>query len=306
MGKPSSLRALWLSSIIFGSGSAALAADLGGSLKDNPSPALATPVSPWQLSFTTYGWLTWIKGDVTVKGRPLTVDVTPKNVLNALDWSQIPVWMSYLEARNGRLSLFNDIVYAKLEGSAQFAKSVQRRFVSASLGGRIEADYEQAVVEVGAGYEVWSSGSAASSFAALDVIGGGRYWHQEVSISADLAATLAVAGPGGVVDLELSGGRVLARSRSIDWIDPFIGARFRYQLAPGQTVNLRADVGGFGVGSDFSWQTIATFNWRLIQRPTHSFDAYLGYRALSVDYTKGSYRFDATQHGPVLGGTLQF
>jgi hypothetical protein len=305
MKKLTPLRALWLSSVIFGSGSAALAADLGGSLKDSAPPAPATPVSPWQLSFTTYGWLTWIKGDVTIKGRPLSIDVSPKDVLNALDWSQIPVWMSYFEARNGRLSLFNDIVYAKLEGSARFAKAAQGRFVSVSLAGRVEADYEQAVVEFGAGYEVWSSGTAAG-FAALDVLGGGRYWHQDVSVSADLAATLAIAGPGGVIDLEVSGNRVVARSRSIDWIDPFVGARFRYQLAPGQTFSLRGDVGGFGVGSDFSWQTIATFNWRLIQRPTHSFDAYLGYRALSVDYSKGMYRYDATQHGPVLGGTLQF
>ncbi len=285
----------------------AYAADLGGSLKD-PAVVAASPGS-WQFAFTTYGWMPWIKGGATVKGRPVTIDVSPKDVLNNLDWSQIPAWMSYAEARNGRLSLFNDIVYAKLAGSANFAKS-NGRAAGSSLAGRIEADYEQAIVEVGAGYEVWSNGSGRGSRVALDIIGGGRYWYQNVGVSADLAATLAVAGPGGIADLERSGSRVTARSRSVEWVDPFVGARVRYQLAPGQVVNVRGDIGGFGAGSDFSWQLMSTVDWQLLVRPGYTFDAYVGYRALSVDYSKGSganqYRFDATQHGPVAGGTLRF
>jgi hypothetical protein len=288
----------------------AYAADLGGSLKDPPAVQVAGAPSGWQFAFTTYGWLPWITGSATIRGRSVTIDVSPKDVIDALDWSQIPAWMSYAEARNGRLSLFNDIVYAKLAGSANFAKSVTGRIGAAALAGRIEADYEQAIVEVGAGYEIWSTGAAAAGRAALDIIAGGRYWYQNASVSADLAATLAIAGPGGIVDLERSGARVAARSRSIEWVDPFVGARVRYQLSPGRGVNVRGDVGGFGAGSDFSWQLMGTIDWQLLARPGYTFDAYLGYRALSVDYSKGSgtnqYRFDATQHGPVVGGTLRF
>ncbi len=286
----------------------AAAADLGGSLKDTP-PVAAVP-SPWQMSFTTYGWATWMSGNTAVKGRSLTVEATPKDIINALDWSQIPVWMSSFEARNGRFSVFNDIVYAKLTQSTQFVRAAQGRFASASLAGRIEADFEQVVVEFGAGYQVWSSGSAASSQTALDLIVGGRYWYQNASVSADLTATVGLGGALGIVDLQASGGRVIARSNSIDWIDPFIGAKLRHQVVPGQAFNLRGDVGGFGVGSDFTWQTIATMDWRLFKGAGYTFDAYLGYRALSVDYSKGSgtnlYRFDAIQHGPVLGGTVRF
>ncbi len=286
----------------------AAAADLGGSLKDTP-PVAAVP-SPWQMSFTTYGWASWMSGNASVKGRSLSLEATPKDVINALDWSQIPVWMSSFEARNGRFSVFNDIVYAKLAGSARFARATQGRLVSTSLAGRVEADFEQAVVELGAGYEIWSSGASDGSRTALDLIVGGRYWYQNASASADLAATVAVAGPLGIVDLEASGGRVTARSKSIDWVDPFIGTKLRYQMAPGQAFNVRGDVGGFGVGSDFTWHTIATMDWRMFKGAGYTFDAYLGYRALSVDYSKGSgtnlYRFDAIQHGPVLGGTVRF
>ena len=50
--------------------------------------------------------------------------------------------------------------------------------------------------------------------------------------------------------------------------------------------------------------------FKLFERTGYDFDAYIGYKALSVDYSEGSgnrqYRYDAVQHGPVLGGTLRF
>ena len=92
--------------------------------------------------------------------------------------------MSYAEARNGPLAFYNDIFYANL-GLA--AVGVRSRDVHPQIGGTLSAalglDFEEAVVEVGAAYEVarWSSG--ASSSTALDVLGGARYWHQEISIN---------------------------------------------------------------------------------------------------------------------------
>lgn len=97
----------------------ASSADLGGTVETPPAGD-----SPWTFKLTTYGWLAWIKGDLTVKGRPLEIDVSPDQLIDALDWSSLPIWMSYAEARNGRFSLFNDILYTKLAGSAEFAKSV--------------------------------------------------------------------------------------------------------------------------------------------------------------------------------------
>ena len=48
----------------------------------------------------------------------------------------------------------------------------------------------------------------------------------------------------------------LLTSGSVDWADPFIGARLQHQLAPSQEITLRGDVGGFGAGSQFSWQAM--------------------------------------------------
>jgi hypothetical protein len=286
---------------LIGSAGRAASADLGGADK----PQLVEPAaaqSQWSFAFTTYGWLPWMSGDAVVKGRAFDVQVNPSQMLSNLDWSGIPAWMSYAEARNGRLSLFNDIVYAKLAGSADFAKS--GKLGVTTLVGNVKADDEQAVIEAGAAYEVWGEGvSGSAGFTGLDVLAGGRYWHQEASISADLALNLGTGLP------EI-GGRVFAKSGSVDWVDPFIGARLRHQLAPGQELVVRGDVGGFGVGSDFTWQAIATYNWQMCTTGGHVIDAYLGYRALSVDYSQGSgntrYEFNVLQQGPVIGATLRF
>jgi len=56
----------------------------------------------------------------------------------------------------------------------------------------------------------------------------------------------------------------IAKSGSVDWADPFIGARLQHQPTPGQAITLRGDVGGFGAGSQFSWQAIGTDN-RLLE-----------------------------------------
>jgi hypothetical protein len=264
----------------------------------NPMPSTS---GYWTLSFTTYAWTPWISGDLTLKGRSFDVDVTAGQVLDALDWSGIPAWFSYAEARNGRLVLFNDIAYAKLAGSKSFAKTGP--LGAATLSGDVEADYEQAIVEVGAAYEIWSGTNPGVGTAAFDVLAGGRYWHQDATVAANLSLD-------GNLGLDLEGNRVVARSGSVDWVDPFVGARVRQQLAPGQNFTLRGDVGGFDVGSEFTWQVIATYGFQLCVTERYTIDGYLGYRALSVDYSEGSgvnrYEMDAIQQGPVMGATLRF
>ncbi len=172
---------------------------------------------------------------MTVKGRKFDVQVDPIEMLDHLNWSTLPAWMSYAEARNGPIGLFNDIVYANITGSGGFAKPLPGPLPP--LAGGVSVDYEQAIVEFGGTYEVWSGPSPGlTGSAALDLLAGGRYWHQDVSAS----GFLSLGSPT----------RETERSGSVDWVDPFVGARLRQQLAPGESLMLRADVGGFGVGSD--------------------------------------------------------
>src|SRR5262245_63918687 len=143
--------------------------------------------------------------------------------------------MSHAEARRGPLSLFNDVVWADLAGSEGFSSTFHstlaltapngvtiKRKLAARFGANISADYQLAIVEAGGAYAIWSRGSQGSpGSTAFDLLAGARYWHQEVDVSADLTATLALSGPLG---LTLSGSRAIAKSGSVDWVDPFVGA----------------------------------------------------------------------------------
>lgn len=207
-----------------------MGADLGGT----EQPKLVAAQNPWTLSFTTYGRIPWMSGTMGIKGRSFDVQTDPSQILGHLDWSTLPAWMSYAEVRNGPIGLFNDIVYANISGSKGFAKELPGP-LQTSLSGGVSVDYEQAIVEFGGAYQIWSgANSLISGASAVDLLGGGRYWHQDVSASANVGPLNA------------------DRSGSVDWVDPFVGARLRQQIAPGESLVLRADVGGFGVGSDAS------------------------------------------------------
>jgi hypothetical protein len=286
----------------------ATSADLGPQPRE-PLAEPAPPLSQWQFSFTPYLWLPWISGDVVVKGRPFDVAIDPADIINHLDWpSIVPAWMSYMEARRGPLSLFNDIVYTNVSGGTGFSRTVNGRLATATFGGNVSADYQLAIVEAGGAYAIWSRGSQGSPGpTAFDLLAGARYWHQDVDISADLTGTVALSGPLG---LTISGSRAIAKSGSVDWVDPFVGVRLRQQLAPGQEFVLRGDVGGFGAGSQFSWQAIATYNSPLCEIHGIPVDGYVGFRALSADFSQGSgrskFEFDNVIYGPVIGATMRF
>lgn len=239
---------------------------------DTPAPR------GWSASFSTYSWLPWLSGDIRVDHVDVDVDVSPDQLLRNLDWSTMPVWMSYGELRNGRLTLFNDIVWTALEAADGFERRI--------IAGSIQVDYKQLTVELGAAYQIW-----ANDVSSIDLLAGGRYWRQETDIFSEFYGRR---------------GAEIARSGSVDWVDPFIGARLQQAVAPGQSILIRGDVGGFGAGSDFSWQAMATFNMELCVTSGYEIDGYLGYRALSVDYSEGSYEYDAVQHGPILGVTMKF
>ena len=146
------------------------------------------PASQWRVSFTPYGWLPFLVGDTTVRGRTVAIDVDPIQVIDHLERAP---WMSYAEARNGPLAFYNDIFYANLGLTAD---GVRSRSVQPQIGGTLSAaiglDFEEVVVEVGAAYEIasWSSGTGSST--AIDILGGARYWHQEMSINLALNANL--------------------------------------------------------------------------------------------------------------------
>lgn len=118
-----------------------------------------------------------------------------------------------------------------------------------------------------------------------ELILGARYW--------GLDADVNIAGPGPGINA----------SGSKEWVDPVIGARYVWPFAEQWSLTVRGDIGGFGVGSDFSWQAAARVSWYMSESTEFS----LGFRVIEVDYEDGSgldeFRYDVLTAG-VLGGVV--
>lgn len=282
-------------------------ADLAGAA-DMPARApLAAPVilDQWTFRAVPYAWITGLNGSTTVKGRTVDVDASFLDILERTN-SLLAV-MGYFEAQKGPIFLFANAFYSDMKADAGAARS--RAFtphVVGTIGASLGTDMKMVIAEAGAGYEVfrWGGAPGAGTGTSIDVMGGVRYWWQRVSLDLALAATLVVG------DLEVGAGRATARGGTVDWVDPFVGLRLRHQFAPGHSVMVSGDVGGFGVGSQFSWQLIGAYNWDFYAWRTITLSAVIGYRALYVDYAQGAgltrYEFDMLTHGPLLGLSMRF
>ena len=95
-------------------------------------------------------------------------------------------------------------------------------------------------------------------------------------------------------------------SADADWIDPTLGLRYSIPLGEAWRLNLRGDIGGFGIGSDFMWQALATAQWRV----SDTAGVIFGYRAIGFDYEQGKdqnyQHYDLIEQGPVVGVTISF
>jgi hypothetical protein len=94
-----------------------------------------------------------------------------------------------------------------------------------------------------------------------------------------------------------------------NWVDPMLGVHYQWPFRNRWVLNLRGDIGGFGIGSDLSYQLLAAMQWR---SSSSRFGAVLGYRLISFDYQDGEQgdldyqRFDLTEQGPMAGVTYAF
>jgi len=102
---------------------------------------------------------------------------------------------------------------------------------------------------------------------------------------------------------------VLEASRDVDWIDPTVGLRYNRPINDKWRVNLRGDVGGFGVGSELMYHLLANVQWQA----SESVGMVFGYRLIDFDYEDGNdslggnyQQYDLTEQGPLIGVSISF
>jgi hypothetical protein len=91
-------------------------------------------------------------------------------------------------------------------------------------------------------------------------------------------------------------------SASETWVDPIIGARFQQELSDSFFFRAVADIGGFGIESDRTWQALAALGYRLGENGS----VVLGYRGIGTDYSSGGFTYDVISHGVLLGLEWRF
>jgi hypothetical protein len=252
--------------VAFG-GSVAVAADAS-------APAGTTGGDAWRFVIVPYAWLTSLSGDVTVKGQTASADASIADVLNDLN---IAAFIA-ADAHKGRFGLYGNVQYANLSSKSTVA------------GIGIKTTSETVIVGFGASYQIgtWD----------LDPDGGPD--------GPTVTVSPYVGGRFTYLNAELDFRDIRTFRDDVAWVDPVIGIRSRWDLSPRWTALASGDVGGFGVGSDFTWQAFGTVSYRFSLLGDDDADAIIGYRALGQDYSSGSFRWDVVQHGPVLGLAVRF
>ena len=174
----------------------------------------------------------------------------------------------YAEVHNDKLAFTSDLFYADLTQDASGKNGVLNGTATLKqFWWELEGLYRVAPwLEVGVGARI-----------------------NNITASADIN----VITPGGGVKM--------TNSKSNTWVDPLIVTRLKKVINEKWMVQLRADIGGFGVGSQFAWQLQPDIYYRA----SKLLELGLGYRVISMDYNNDSgggdrFVYDMDEYGPQI------
>jgi hypothetical protein len=111
------------------------------------------------------------------------------------------------------------------------------------------------------------------------------------------------------LDLGISSnfGPSIQRSAGVDWVDPIVGMRVNAPFNDKVSLNVMADIGGFGIGADYDIQVWPSLQIKLGQG---RWRADLGWRMNYLNYNTGSgakyFAYDMLLYGPTLGVSYTF
>jgi len=232
----------------------------------------------WQFQVTPYLWALSAEGDLTVRGQQADVDLSFKDVVEELNYGL----MLQGDVRKGRIGVYVNLLYANLGDEENVGATEVDPEVNMFWGG-LGAYYRLGP------FDLDSNPNSDGPQLIVDPYAGVRYTYLDMEIDVK-------SGP------EFDGEQ--------DWIDPIIGLRTIWQFNERWSLTALGDIGGFGVGSDFTWQSAALVGYRLSLFADNDSRFLVGYRALHQDYETGSgankFEWDVTLHGPTVALGIQF
>lgn len=243
---------------------ASLPAFAGSTMPSTGSDVITTSTdSEWNVRAAAYGWFTAMDGDVAVRGFTAPVDVKFSDIVDKIDFA----FMGVVEVGRGQWSFASDLFYAKL-GADNTRGPI-----------RFDVGMEQFIGNFAVVRNVVDDGTTR-----FDVYGGARVSY--------LSSDLLIDRP--FIDTNVS--------QSKTWVDPIIGVRVNRNLSEKMFLRGVADIGGFGIESDLTWQAYIALGYRLNEKSALS----IGYRGLGTDFTDGGFTYDVVSHGLLLGYEYSF
>jgi hypothetical protein len=231
--------------------------------------AIAAAVAPasamaedWEFQVTPYLWVAGIDTSVGDFSRTASFG----DIIDNLAFTV----MGTAQAQRGRLILVTDIVYLKLGTGKDLPAG------AASIDGRLKST-------IWTNYGGWRILDIPN--AKIDLLGGFRLY--DLYTRATLVTT---AGQANLFEADKT------------FASPVFGPRVTLGLSDRMFLRGAVDVGGFGLGSDLTWQGLAVVGYRFSSLIT----AEAGYRTLYVERELAGRPFELGVSGPIIGVTFTF
>jgi len=249
---------------------AILAPTLLQAQSDSKNATVVIPPAPeentWKYSIAPYLWFSGIDGQAGVNGIVADIDAPIGDLVDFLDFA------GYLafEAQKGDWGYYADFEYLKLSGSESGPNG--------PLIDKIKTSLEQFRIDAGIKYRIFHNDNTT-----IHLTAGAQYIYFST-------------------DLEIQGIQNTSIDGSENWIDPVIGIALNHQFNDQWNAHVTANIGGFGVSSDSTWQVLAGVGYSI----NDCWTLIGGYRHQYVDYENDGFLYDLNIGGPILGAVYNF
>lgn len=225
----------------------------------------------WHLYWPTYLWAAGLKGTTrTLPQLPASkVDMSFSDTLDLIKDVEGAL-VTTLYAHHGRFLVMLDLSWTRVSPS----QTVDVAGTTVTVDSRSES----LAILSAVGYRIVDNPKAI-----VDAYVGVKVWSMD--------NTLSVYAPS-VIAAELS--------KAETWVDGLVGGQVRANISDRVFANA---IGFAGTGgSRFVGDLYAGLGYQF----NNKFDAFVGYRVQYVNYENGSFVYDITQHGPLLGVAAKF
>lgn len=236
------------------------------SVAASPQSAQGAGADEWEFVLAPYLFLAPLDGEVSRAGLAADVDVSVGTALDNLEFAGA----ARFEARKDRWAGLFDFFYMGEGGQGNLPQ-----------GQQLDVDVDLLTFESALSYRFGEPDRA------FELLAGIRYTRQDF-------------------EARIVGDTVPRRRFTPAWVDPIFGGRFTAELSERILFRLRGDIGGFGVGSDFTWNLETGLGFRLTRRA----ELQVNFRVLDVDYQEGAgrdfYAYDVISPGVVIAFPIHF